>query len=236
MRRRILFAVVSSSLVMLGVAACGGGGGGGGGSTTPAAITIVSGNGQTGEVGAQLPAALTVRVTDSAGRAVGGVTVAWAVTAGGGTVNPTSSSTDGAGNASTRWTLGTAAGSNRATATVAGLAPVTFDATALSGNVTASVTVTSPTSTPDERDTVQLTAIARDQSGNALPAKVATWSSSNPAIAPVSASGVLQAWGTGDVTVVATVDRQARRPPSRRPGSRASTRVRSAGRCREGIS
>jgi hypothetical protein len=53
---------------------------------------------------------------------------------------------------------------------------------------------------------VQLTAIARDQFGNALPGKVATWSSSDPAIAPVSASGVLQAWGTGDVTVVATVD------------------------------
>jgi len=104
------------------------------------------------------------------------------------------------------------------------------------GYATASVTVTSPTTTPHEGDTVQLTAIARDQSGNGLPAKVATWSSSNPAIAPVSASGVLQAWGTGDVTVVATVDRQARRPPSRRPGSRASTRVRSAGRCREGIS
>jgi len=208
MRLRFLIAVVSSSLVLLGVAACGGGGGGGGGdgSTTPATITIVSGNGQTGEVGTQLPAALTVRVIDSTGRAVGGVIVDWAVTAGGGTVNPTSSSTDGAGNASTRWTLGTAAGSNRATATVAGLAPVTFDATALSGNAAASVTVTSPTSTPDEGDTVQLTAIARDQSGNALPGKVATWSSSNPAIAPVSASGVLQAWGTGDVTVVAIVD------------------------------
>ena len=113
---------------------------------------------------------------------------------------------DSGGNASTRWTLGTTAGSQHATATVAGLAPVSFSATAVAGNATASVTVTSPTTTPYEGDTVQLTAIARDQFGNALPNKAATWSSSNPTIAPVSASGVLQAWGIGDVTVAATVE------------------------------
>ena len=198
--------VVVVGLASLSLAACGGGGDGSGGPSPPASVTIVAGNGQTGEVGTLLPVALTVRVTDSSGRPLASVTVGWTVTTGSGAVNPASGVTDSAGNASTRWTLGTTAGTQQATATVAGLAPVTFSATAVAGNAAASVTVTSPTTTPYEGDTVQLTAIARDQFGNALPGKVATWSSSDPAIAPVSASGVLQAWGTGDVTVVATVD------------------------------
>ena len=198
--------VVVVGLASLSLAACGGGGDGRGGPSPPASVTIVAGNGQTGEVGTLLPVALTVRVTDSAGRPHASVAVGWAVTAGSGAVNPPSGVTDSAGNAITRWTLGTTAGSQQVTATVAGLAPVAFSATAVAGNATASVTLTSPTTTPYEGDTVQLTAIARDQFGNALPDKVATWSSSNPTIAPVSASGVLQTWGTGDVTVVATVD------------------------------
>lgn len=74
-------------------------------------------------------------------------------------MNPAISSTDSAGSASTRWTPGTTAGSNHATATVAGLAPVTVNATAVAGNAIARVTVTSPTSTPHEGETVQLTAI-----------------------------------------------------------------------------
>ncbi len=172
-----------------------------------ATVSIVSGNGQSGSIGTELPAALTVRVTDSGTRPVSGVTVSWAVTAGGGRVTPTTGTTDSSGTASARWTLGTAPGANRATATVAGTSVVVFEATATAtAAVTASVAVTSPTLSPYEGETVQLTAIAKDAYGNVLSGKTATWSSSKPQLAPVSPTGLLQTWGTGPVDITASVD------------------------------
>jgi hypothetical protein len=164
-----LVRVLVLAVVSLGLAACGGGGGGGHKPPPgPASITIVSGNSQSGSVGAELPAALTVRVTDSGARPVAGATVTWTVTAGGGTVTPNTATTDSSGTADTRWTLGTTAGANRVTATVAGISGVMFEATATAA-VTASVSVSSPTLSPYEGDTVQLTAIAKDAYGNVLP-------------------------------------------------------------------
>jgi hypothetical protein len=134
--------ILAIGVACLVLSACGGGGDH---KTSPAptSVTIVSGNGQSGTVGTELPAALTVRITDSGSRPVGGATVSWAVTAGGGTVTPTVATTDTGGTASTRWTLGATAGANRATATVVGIPVVVFEATATAA-VTASVTVTSP--------------------------------------------------------------------------------------------
>jgi hypothetical protein len=204
-----MLGVVVSGVAALVLGACGGSGGGGGGSngnsTTPTAVTIIAGNAQTAAAGTELPTALSVSVTNASGQPVAGVTVAWAVIAGGGSLAPASSTTSAAGTASTRWTLGAAAGENRATATVAAIPAVTFDATATAAG-TASVTVTSPTPTPYEGDTVQLTAVAKDPSGNVLAGKVASWSSSDPVLAPVSTTGLLNTWRTGQVTVTATID------------------------------
>lgn len=72
--------------------------------------------------------------------------------------------------------------------------------------VTASVTVTNPVARIYEGDTVQLIATAKDAAGNVLPGKSATWSSSNPGSFPVSSSGELRTWGTGAVTVTASID------------------------------
>lgn len=207
--RSQMLGVVVSGVAALVLGACGGSGGGGGGSngnsTTPTAVTIIAGNAQTAAAGTELPTALSVSVTNASGQPVAGVTVAWAVIAGGGSLAPASSTTSAAGTASTRWTLGAAAGENRATATVAAIPAVTFDATATAAG-TASVTVTSPTPTPYEGDTVQLTAVAKDPSGNVLAGKVASWSSSDPVLAPVSTTGLLNTWRTGQVTVTATID------------------------------
>jgi sugar lactone lactonase YvrE len=68
------------------------------------------------------------------------------------------------------------------------------------------VTVTSPTSTPQQSDTVQLTAVARDQFADVVPGTTAAWSSSAPAVATVSATGLLQALAGGTVTVTATIN------------------------------
>ena len=130
--------------VLLGLTACGGGGGGGHQQpAVPNSISIVSGDAQSGSVGAELPAALAVRVTDSAARPVSGATVTWVVTAGGGTVTPTTGTTDSSGTTSSRWRLGPLPGANQVTATVAGGRSVTFNATGAAA-ATASVTVTSP--------------------------------------------------------------------------------------------
>ena len=194
------------SVAALVLAACGGGGGGHKQPPVPASITIVSGNGQSGSVGTELPAALTVRVADSDSRPVSGAPVAWAVTTGSGTVTPAASSTDDKGTASARWRLGPAAGENQVTASVQGLTLVViFDATATAA-VTASVTVTSPVQKIYEGDTVQLVATAKDVAGRVLPGKSPTWSSGNPTLYPVSTTGVLSTWASGSVQVTAVID------------------------------
>lgn len=99
---------------------------------TPAAIAAVSGNNQIGVAGTALPAPLVVLVSDKAGKPVANVAVAFAVTAGGGAVQPARAVTDSRGEATAVWTLGTLAGApSGATADVSGLsgAPVGFAAT-----------------------------------------------------------------------------------------------------------
>jgi adhesin/invasin len=97
----------------------------------PSAIAIVSGDGQDGSAGAVLPQPLVVRVTAADGLAVREVPVAFAATAGGGTLAPSTATTDSTGVAFAVWTLGATAGANTATASVAGLAPATFTAAAV---------------------------------------------------------------------------------------------------------
>src|SRR4029077_988975 len=117
---------------------------GGGGLVLPsegaaANIVIVQGDGQGAPVGAVLPQALMVRVTDSNNRPVQGQTVRFSVTAGGGTVAPASAVTTADGSASARWTLGPTAGPQKLTAAAtgsggAGSGSVVFSATrALAG-------------------------------------------------------------------------------------------------------
>jgi hypothetical protein len=77
--------------------------------------------------GEDVGAPLTVRVTDSYGNGVAGVTVEFAVTRGGGSVAGTGVVTDAGGHATAgAWTMGPLEGENVLTATVANLPPVTF--------------------------------------------------------------------------------------------------------------
>jgi hypothetical protein len=87
-----------------------------------------------------------VRVVDDAGDPVAGVTVDWVVTAGGGSITPASSVTGTNGEASTRHTLGTAAGAQAVTASAAGLSgsPATFTAAATHGAITEIVFMQQP--------------------------------------------------------------------------------------------
>jgi hypothetical protein len=98
---------------------------------SPAVLSLVSGNAQTGATGQALATPFTVAVTDANGNPVSGVTVTFAVTAGGGSLSAASVSTSSSGLASTTLTLGANAGTNTVTATSGTLAgsPVSFSAT-----------------------------------------------------------------------------------------------------------
>lgn len=101
-------------------------------------IVQVSGDNQSGSVGATLPNPLVVRVESSTGSPQAGVTVNFNVTSGGGSVSPTNAVTSANGQASTTLTLGSVpSGQNNATivsATVPGIGNVTFSATAAPAN------------------------------------------------------------------------------------------------------
>jgi hypothetical protein len=95
----------------------------------PAELTATGGSNQGGIVGQMLDEPLVVTVTDQYGNPVADVAVGFAVTAGDGTVDPASATTDSQGRASTALTLGSA-GDHQVTATVESLTPVVFDAMA----------------------------------------------------------------------------------------------------------
>src|SRR5439155_22836841 len=95
-------------------------------------MTPGRGDGQTGTVGTTLPTQLSVRVADQFNNPVAGVTVTWTPATDGGSVNPTTSTSNGSGIAATTWTLGTAAGTQTVQATGAG-SPVPFSATVIAG-------------------------------------------------------------------------------------------------------
>jgi len=97
-------------------------------------IAINDGNNQSAARGAQVATAPSVVVKDQSGNPVSGVTVTFAVTAGGGSVSGATQTTGANGVARVgSWTLGSALGANTLTATSAGLtgSPVTFTATSI---------------------------------------------------------------------------------------------------------
>ena len=98
---------------------------------TAHSLTKVSGDGQGGLVGEQLAKPFVVSVLDQDGSAFAGAVVTFSVTAGGGTLSAATVTTDANGRAATRLTLGSQPGTNTVEATVEGLEPETFTATAV---------------------------------------------------------------------------------------------------------
>ena len=94
----------------------------------PHSLTKVCGEDQEGTAGILLDRSFVVSVLDEDGAAMAGVVVTFSVTAGGGTLSSTTSTTEANGRAATRLTLGSQPGTNTVEATVAGLESVTFTA------------------------------------------------------------------------------------------------------------
>jgi VCBS repeat-containing protein len=94
----------------------------------PTALVLVSGDAQSGAIGSVLAAPLVVRLQDDNGNGIGGKSITWVVSPGGGSVDPTNVVTDPNGLAGTVWTVGSTVGQKTVTAIYSGLPPVTFTA------------------------------------------------------------------------------------------------------------
>jgi hypothetical protein len=129
------FAALALSLAVV-AGACGGDGPSA--PRTPAAAVEraeASVDGQVAYTGESVLVAPSVVVRDARGHGVAGVSVTFAVTAGGGTLERTSATTNLSGVASAgRWTLGTTSGPNEVEARVDALPPVRFTAVALTAS------------------------------------------------------------------------------------------------------
>ena len=79
--------------------------------TVATTVTVISGDGQTAEVGTLLPTQLGVRVTNSGGDPLVGKAITWTVESGGGSLAGPVSGTDAQGEAVNAYTLGAAPGS-----------------------------------------------------------------------------------------------------------------------------
>lgn len=171
-------------------------------SATPTSIAIQDGSGQTGTVATTLGTALSVVVKDISGNAVSGATVDFRAGAGGGTVSPSSATTNASGMAQTSWTLGTVSGVVKVTADVSGVTPVVFTATAIPG--AAAVVVT----TPDraylgQGDTIRIAASVRDQFGNNITGQAINYTAPDAAIATVNSAGLVTTVSQGVARIVA---------------------------------
>ena len=153
---------------------------------TSGTLGIQAGDNQSGAVNAFVPIQPAVLVTSpgASGVPVAGVTVTWAVTAGGGAAGAGTTLTDGTGMTSTTWTLGGTPGSNNQglRATVPGLtgSPISFAATAtalptqltiVSGDGQ-SGTVGTPLAQP-------LVVLVRDSTGAPIPNVIVEWAGWN---------------------------------------------------------
>lgn len=99
----------------------------------PAAVAVASGGGQEGVPGHALAESVVVRVEDAGGSPVEGVTVTFSAAEGHGEADPGMAVTDSEGLAATSWTLGSEAGVQTLTASVAD--GVTADINAAVGEI-----------------------------------------------------------------------------------------------------
>ena len=136
-------------------------------------IVEISGDSQTDTVGTALDNPFVVEVRDQNGAGLSGVTVAFAVTGGGGSLSEDSVTTGANGRASSTLTLGSTAGTNTVTADVSGITTtITFTATATAEDLVATSIVRV---SGNNQTAVVSTALpnpfvveVRDQDGNAF--------------------------------------------------------------------
>ena len=96
----------------------------------PSDIVVAQGDNQTAKVAVALPNSIVVRVLGGNNMPMDSVNVTFQITGGGGAISPQSVLTNAFGEATTKWTMGPAAGANSASVRAATIDPVRLTATA----------------------------------------------------------------------------------------------------------
>ena len=152
---------------------------------------------------------MSVRVEDLLGAAYEGATVTWSVDSGVGAItSATQSLSDATGHAGAVWALGTGAGTQLASASVAtrgSVVVVAFVADAVAGAATDAFLLADSVLLSAAGETVFLAPSFLDQYGNTAAATSVTWNSSDPGVAMVAADGLVTGQGSGTTYVTASL-------------------------------
>ena len=180
----------------------------------PTSLSIVSGDNQTGVIGAALANPFVVEVRDQRGDPMASATVTFAVTAGGGTLSAGTATTDANGRAESTLTLGADPGANTVTASVEGISQAeTFSAEATTPPPTPTTLQTVSGGEQDE-STVQTSmdpfvVEVIDQDGNPLEDVPVTFTILEPDGSMSTTTGTTDENGRAEITL----------PPGSDPGT-----------------
>lgn len=169
----------------------------------PTQLIKSAGDNQTAAVNRPVAVAPQVRVLDGAGNGVAGVAVAFAVATGGGSAVVANVSTGSDGRATIgAWILGPTPGENTLTATVAGLNPVTFTATATGGAAVSMqpISLVTQSGIAGQNATSPPSVVVRDALGNPVAGVTVTFTVTAGSGVLGGASQVTNANGTATVT------------------------------------
>ena len=178
----------------------------------PTRLSIVSGDNQTGFTGEPLANPFIVEVRDQRGDPMGGVTVTFAVTAGGGLLSATTGTTDANGRAESTLTLGSEPGTNTVEASVDGVSQTAIFSTE------ATLPPPTPTTLQTISDTEQDELIdetdppiieVHDQYGNPLEDALVTFTILEPDGSMTTSTGTTDENGRAEITL----------PPDSDPGT-----------------
>ncbi len=168
----------------------------------PSTVRGLAGDGQRSYGGAVLVDPLEVAVEDAFANRVPGVSVSFAVTAGGGSTDPGTAVTDAEGTARTQWTLGPGIGVHTVQALVDGADAAVFTAEALSGPPAGVVVSAGAGQTGEVGSTLAepVTVRVSDAAGNPVPGAVVNFElgSSGGSVDPTSVRTTLE--GTAATT------------------------------------
>ena len=182
-----------------------------------ASVVKTGGDGQFRRPGEMVSPPPSVVVRDAAGNPVPGVTVTFAVTAGGGSATGVVQTTDANGVATVgSWTVGIEPGQNRLTATVAGLPVVTFTATVVAPALVSIHEGNNQIAAPGQAVPIRPSVLVRDNLGQPVEGVIVTFSVTSGGGTVTGATAVTNAQGIatvgswvlgdpGDNTLVATV-------------------------------
>jgi len=195
--------------MLLGSAALACGGDGDGGTNPPPRVPTTvnqAGNNQAGVAGAALAAPISVTVLDQDGDPMSGVSVTFAVTAGGGSLGAPNATTNASGVASTTWTLGTTAGSNnnQVSVSVTGYAGPSVGFTA-SATAAAAASISKSAGDAQAGEVAQATSVpprvtVRDAYSNPAAGVAVTWTVMGGGGSVSSATSLTDALGEATIT------------------------------------